>query len=150
MNNTFNVAYQDYTIEQKERKLRNKQLSYYGQSTQNIQLPKKVKLEVNAFYQGPGAYALYHISALWGIDVGLKRSFLNDKLEFSVNVNDIFKGQQIIGRANYNGNINEFDQYFGSRNLRLNLRYRFNKGAKFEEKKRNTNLEELNRAGGGN
>ncbi|QNF34241.1 TonB-dependent receptor [Adhaeribacter swui] len=150
MNNTFNVAYQDYTIEQKERSLRNKLLSYYGQSTQNIQLPKKVRLEVNAFYQGPGAYALYRISGLWGIDVGLKRSFLNDKLEFSVNVNDIFRGQQIIGRANYNGNINEFDQYFGSRSLRLNLRYRFNKGAKFEEKNRNTNLEELNRAGGNN
>ncbi|MDQ3290088.1 MAG: TonB-dependent receptor, partial [Bacteroidota bacterium] len=120
MNNTFNVAYQDYTIEQKERSLRNKQLSYYGQSTQNIQLPKKVRLEVNAFYQGPGAYALYRISALWGIDVGLKRSFLNEKLEFSVNVNDIFRGQQIIGKANYNGNINEFDQYFGSRSLRIN------------------------------
>ncbi|QMU27837.1 TonB-dependent receptor domain-containing protein [Adhaeribacter radiodurans] len=149
MNNTFNVAYQDYTIEQKERSLRNKQLSYYGQSTQNIQLPKKIRLEVNAFYQGPGAYALYRISSLWGIDVGLKRSFLNEKLEFSVNVNDIFRGQQIIGKANYNGNINEFDQYFGSRSFRVNLRYRFNKGAKFEEKKRNTNLEELNRAGGG-
>ncbi|MDQ4140289.1 MAG: outer membrane beta-barrel family protein, partial [Bacteroidota bacterium] len=149
MNNTFNVAYQDYTIEQKEQSLRNKQLTYYGQSTQNIQLPKKVRLELNAFYQGPGAYALYRISALWGIDVGVKRSFLNEKLEFSLNVNDIFRGQQIIGKANYNGNINEFDQYFGSRSLRVNLRYRFNKGAKFEEKKRNTNLEELNRAGGG-
>ena len=150
MNNNFNVAYQDYTIEQKEQSLRNKQLNYYGQTTQNIQLPQKVKLEVNGFFQGPFAYALYKISPLWGIDVGLKRSFLDDKLEFSVNVNDIFRGQQVIGKANYNGNVNEFDQYFGSRNLRLNLRYRFNKGAKFEEKKRNTNLEELNRAGGGN
>lgn len=150
MNNNFTVAYQDYTIEQKDQSLRNKQLNYYAQTTQNIQLPQKVKLEVNGFFQGPFAYALYRISPLWGIDVGLKRSFLDDKLEFSVNVNDIFRGQQIIGKANYNGNINEFDQYFGSRSLRVNLRYRFNKGAKFEEKKRNTNLEELNRAGGGN
>lgn len=150
MNNNITISYQDYTIEQKERSLRNRQLNYYAQSSQNIQLPKKIRLEVNAFYQGPFAYALYKISPLWGIDVGVKRSFLNDKFELSVNVNDIFRGQQIIGKANYNGNINEFDQYFGSRSLRVNLRYKFNKGAKIEEKKRNTNLEELNRAGGGN
>lgn len=150
MNNNVTVAYQDFTVEQNDQALRNQQLFYYAQSTQNIQLPGNIRLELNAGYQGPAAYGLYKIKPLWWLDAGLKRSFRDDKLELALNVTDIFKTRNIQGAANYNGNINEFNQYFGSQSVRLNLRYRFNKGAKFEEKKRNTNLEELNRTGGGN
>ena len=150
MNNNVTVAYQDFTIEQQEKSLRNQQLFYYAQSTQNIQLPKDVRLELNAVYQGPAAHGLYKIAAHGRLDAGVKRSFLDEKLELALNVSDIFKSRKIIGSANYGGNINEFDQYYGSRSVRLNLRYHFNKGTKFELKKRNTTLEELNRAGGGN
>ena len=120
------------------------------QSTQNIRLPKKVMLEINTAYQGPLAYGLYRISGLWWADAGLKRSFKDDKMELSVNVSDIFRTRRIIGAANFNGNVNEFNQYFGSQSVRVSLRYRFSKGTKFEMKKRNSNLEELNRAGGNN
>jgi hypothetical protein len=150
INNNLTVAYQDYSVEQQGNILRNTQLFYYAQSTHTIQLPKKLMLELNGSYQGPVAYGLYKISSMWWVDAGLKRSFMEDKLELALNVTDIFKTRQVVGAANYNGNINEFDQYFGSRSFRLNLRYRFTKGASFEMKKRNTNLDELNRAGGNN
>ncbi|MGV3642519.1 MAG: outer membrane beta-barrel protein [Adhaeribacter sp.] len=148
ISNNLTAAHQDYSIVINEKPLRNEQFFFYAQSTSNIQLPKKVRAELNLGYQGPLAYGLYKISGNWGVDVGFKRNFLNDKLEASVNATDLFRTRRIIGKANFDGNRNEFDQYFAQQSLRLNLRYRFNKGEKFEAKKRNTNLEELNRAGG--
>ena len=148
ISNNLTLSHQDYTIMIREQALRNEQLFFYAQSTSNIQLPKNFRLELNAAYQGASAYGLYKIAANWGLDAGIKRTFLKDKLEASLNVTDIFRTRRVIGKANYNGNINEFNQYFGQQSLRLNLRYRFNKGSQFEAKKRNTNLEELNRAGG--
>jgi hypothetical protein len=106
-------------------------------------------MEVNAGYQGPSAYGLYKIDQNWWVDAGFKRAFLNNQLDLSVNVTDIFKTRKVIGAANFDGNINEFDQYFGMQSFRINLRYRFSRGEKFELKRRNTNLEELRRAGSG-
>jgi hypothetical protein len=150
MNNNLTLAYQDFTVEQAGRSLRNEQLFFYMQSTQSIRLPKKVMLEINTAYQGPLAYGLYRISGLWWADAGMKRSFMDDKMELAVNISDLFRTRRVIGAANFGGNVNEFNQYFGSQSVRVNLRYRFSKGTKFEMKKRNSNLDELNRAGGNN
>jgi outer membrane receptor protein involved in Fe transport len=148
ISNNMTAAHQDYTIVLEGQSLRNEQFFFYAQSTSNIQLPKKIRAELNLGYQGPLAYGLYKIAGNWGVDLGFKRSFLQDKMDLSVNATDLFRTRRIIGKANFNGNINEFDQYFAQQSVRLNLRYRFNKGEKFETKSRNTNLEELNRAGG--
>jgi hypothetical protein len=150
MNNNLTVAYQDFTVEQAGNTFRNQQVFYYAQSTQNIRLPEKLMLEINTGYQGPLAFGLYKISSFWWVDAGVKRSFMKDKMELAINVTDLFRTRRILGAANFSGNINEFNQYFGSQSVRVNLRYRFNKGAKFEMKKRNSNLDELNRAGGNN
>jgi hypothetical protein len=148
ISNNLSASHQDYTIALEGKPLRNEQFFFYAQSTHNIQLPKKIRAELNLGYQGPLAYGLYKIAGNWGIDLGFKRSFLADKLDLSLNATDLFRTRRIIGKANFNGNINEFDQYFAQQSVRVNLRYRFNKGEKFEAKGRNTNLEELNRAGG--
>jgi len=148
ISNNVSLSHQDYTIELQGQALRNEQLFLYAQSTHNIQLPKNIRLELNAAYQGPSAYGLYKIASNWGLDLGLKRTFLNDKLDLSVNATDIFRTRRVIGTANYNGNVNEFDQYFAQQSARINLRYRFSKGKQFDAKRRNNSLEELNRAGG--
>lgn len=148
MNNNLTVAYQNYSMVLQEQALKNDQLFFMGQSNHTVQLPEKIKMEVNAGYQSAGVYGLYKISSNWWVDAGLKRSFLNDKLDLGLNVTDIFRTRRIQGAANFNGNINTFNQYFGAQSVRLNLSYRFNKGEKFEMKNRNSNLEELRRAGG--
>ncbi len=147
-NNNTTVAYQKFSTVLNNRLERNNQLFYLFQSNHNIILPKGFKLEVNAGYQGPAVWGLYRIQSQWWADMGVKKSFLQDKLEASLNVNDIFRSRQLIGGANVGDDINQFNQYFGSRSLGINLRYRFSRGEKFEMKQRNTNLEELNRAGG--
>ena len=120
---------------------------FFAQSSHNLQLPKNIRMELTAGYQGPSAYGLYKIEQNWWLDAGFKRAFLNDKLDLSLNVTDIFRTRKVIGAANFDGNVNAFDQYFGMQSFRVNLRYRFSRGEKFELKRRNNSLEELRRTG---
>ncbi len=147
-NNNATFAYQRFSTMQNNELLKNNQFFYMFQSTHNIMLPLKIRMELNGGYQGPGVWGLYRIKGQWWLDAGLKRSFMEDKLDLSMSVSDIFKSRWVHGSANFSDDINEFKQYFGARSLNLSLRYRFTKGEKFEMKKRNTNLEELNRTGG--
>lgn len=146
MNNNLVFAYQKYTTVLDERPLENKETFFMAQTTNNFQLPKDLKFELSAAYQGPLAYGLYKIESQWWIDAGIKKSFMNKKLDVSLNVTDIFKTRQVVGSANIDGNVNSFDQYFSAQSFKVNIRYMFNKGEKFEMKNRSNSLEELNRA----
>lgn len=146
--NTLIVAYQQFSTILNELDLQNDQVFFMAQTTHNFILPQNIKMELNAGYQGPLAHGLYRIESQWWVDLGVKRSFLNEKLDLSLNITDIFRTRQVIGSANIDGNINSFDQYFSAQSFRVNLRYMFNKGEKFEIKNKGSNLEELNRAGG--
>jgi hypothetical protein len=80
------------------------------------------------------------------VGVAFKKSILKEKLDVAVNVNDLFKGYRYRFSTNINSNINEFDQYFRFRSVGVSLRYNFSRGEKVETKRRNSSLEELNRA----
>ncbi|WP_439882508.1 outer membrane beta-barrel protein [Pontibacter sp. MBLB2868] len=147
MNNNATVLYQKFSEEMDQQLLSNDQVSFIIQSNHNVQLPKEIRLELNAGYQGPIAYGLYHINANWGVDAGLKRSFMNDKLDLSLSVTDIFKTKKINGSTNINGNVIASDQYRGTQGFKINLRYRFSKGSEFKSGKKSINLDEVNRTG---
>lgn len=146
-NNNIITMYQEYTSISKGEAIVKDKVTAILQSNHSILLPKGLKLEVNGNYQSPAVYGLYSIEDQWWVDAGLKYSLLNDKLSLGLNFTDIFKGRTMEIAANLNGNVNAIEQYRGARSVNFNLRYRFNKGTKFEAKKRNTNLEELNRTG---
>ena len=147
-NNTFIVSYNEFSAVVNNKPVLNSQIFYMLQSNHNILLPLGLRMEVNSAYVGPGVQALYHIDPRWWVHLGLKKSFWDEKVDVSVNANDIFKSMRLRIAADVGeGNISEFDQYFRTRSLGLTLRYRFNKGEKFEERRRSTNLEELNRTG---
>ncbi|TXK33246.1 outer membrane beta-barrel protein [Pontibacter qinzhouensis] len=147
INNTINGFYQEFLKTIDDRPVKNDQLTFMLQSNHNIELPWGLKMEVNGGYQGPAVYGLYSIKANWWLDSGLKRSFMNDKLSVALNFTDIFRTRELLIDSNINGNFNTINQYQGIQSVRLNLRYNFNKGTKFDAKSRNTNLDELNRTG---
>jgi len=148
MNNTATLAHMSYTSKSNGTPIDNAQVFFTAQSNQNIQLPQGLRLEVNAAYQGPGVYGSFAFKGSWWVDAGLKRSFMNDQLALTLNATDIFRSRKLIINTNLNGNANAIYQYHGAQGLRLTLRYRFNKGKAFEARKRNVNLDELNRTGG--
>jgi len=147
-NNTLVLSYNEYSGMASGQEVINDQLYYMLQSNHMVLLPKDFKLEVNFSYQGPAVYALYRIEPQFWVNLGLKKSFLDDKFDLSLNANDLFKGQRLIIAANVGeGNTSEFNQYFRTRNIGLTLRYHFSKGQKINENQRERNLEELRRTG---
>ncbi|WP_029036628.1 outer membrane beta-barrel family protein [Salinimicrobium xinjiangense] len=147
VNNTvvFNQHTYDLTID--GTSVENDNLFYLFQSNHQVNLPWDIKLEVNGTYRGPMAYGVYNIEKQFWVDAGLKKSFLNDKLDVTLNATDIFKGMEMNVTADYLGNTIEIDQYFDHRAVSLNLRYSFNPSNSKQQSRKNE-LEELNRAGG--
>ncbi|WP_241498924.1 outer membrane beta-barrel family protein [Rufibacter ruber] len=148
MSNNVTVAYQKFQTLVKEKVIENAQTMFMAQTNHNILLPKGFKAEVNGSYRGKGAFNVYKTDPAGWVDVAVKRSFFKDKLDVNLAVTDIFRTQRMKGISVVNGNTNKIDMYHSSQSVRLNLRYRFLKGEKFEVKRRNASLEELNRAGG--
>ncbi|MCP2045911.1 TonB-dependent receptor domain-containing protein [Pontibacter sp. HSC-36F09] len=145
--NTMLLSYNEFSAVVNKQQMINDQVFYMLQTNHTIMLPKKIKMEVNGVYQGPAAYALYVVDPRWWVNVGVKKSFLDETLELSVNANDIFKTQDLIISALVGeGNVSDWNQYFRQRNVGFTLRYKFSKGEKPEERKRST-LEELIRTG---
>jgi hypothetical protein len=144
--NTLLLNYSSFSLTDNNGLQENKQLFYMIQSNHTILLPKELRMELNLLYRGPAASGLYHMAAMSRVDVAFKRSFLNKKLELSVNGTDLFKGFRFLWTTDIAGNVNEFDQYLRFRGIGATLRYNFKKGLKVEERRRNS-LEEVNRAG---
>lgn len=146
VNNTLVFNQQNYDLLMEDQIVESNNLFYMFQSNHQVNLPFDVKLEVNGTYRGPYASGIYDVDRQWWIDAGLKKSFLNDRLDLTLNVNDIFKGQEMDINAQFFGNEIQIDQYFDNRKVSINLRYTFSR-SNSKRKARESSLEELNRAG---
>ncbi|GAA4457175.1 outer membrane beta-barrel family protein [Nibrella saemangeumensis] len=143
--NTTILSYNKFTTVSNEGPLVNDQVFYMLQSNHTLQLPMNIRMEMNLLYRGPAASGLYHMAPMHRVDIAFKKSFMNKKLDLTVNANDLFKGFRYYWTTNINRNVNEFDQYFRWRSVGVTLRYNFSRGSKVDEKRRNNNLEEMNR-----
>jgi hypothetical protein len=148
VNANFTVFHQEFSTFLNNEKVEREATTGMVQIGNTFLLPNDFKVELNGDYRSNTVWGLYSIAAQWGVDFAVKKSFFEKKLEASFNLNDIFRTRQFVGSANIQGNINEINQYFGQQSIGFSLRYRFSKGEEFQARQRNTNLEELNRAGG--
>lgn len=142
--NTVQLSHSRFTTVSNVGKVENKQLFWSAQSIHTILLPKDYRVELSFLFRGPAASGLYHMEAMNWVDVAVKKSFLQKKLDLSMTISDIFKGYRYLWTTNIGGNVNEFNQYFRFRSLGVSLRYNFSKGQKTNTKQR-TGPEELNR-----
>lgn len=126
-------------------KVENEKVFYMFQSTHNISLPKDYRVEANAAFVGPQTWGLYQSEPQWWVDLGIKKSFIEDKLDLTLKFNDIFKTRWLVADSNIGENLNELRQYRSNQSMGINLRYRFNKGQKVNVQERDTELEELDR-----
>jgi hypothetical protein len=148
VNGNLSVFHQEFTTFLNGNQVENNATSAFARAGNTFMLPNDFKLELNADYRSNTVWGLYAIGEQWGVDFAIKKSFLDKKLDASLNITDIFRTRRFEGSSNFNGNINEISQYFGQQSVGFSLRYRFSKGEEFQVRQRNTNLEELNRAGG--
>ena len=146
--NTIIVADNRYDLSINGVEAENDRLFYMLQSTHRVNLPNEFSLELNAQYQGPVAYGLYRIEDRFGLDLGIKKSFLDDRLDVTLSADDIFRTMDVNGSSEFNGNTTYLENYMGNRGVSLNLRYNLTSKKESAQVRQSKDLEELNRAGG--
>lgn len=145
--NTVVVNQTEYKIPYEEGVVENKNLFYSLRSNHRISLPWDMNLELNASYRGPVAYGVADIAEMWYIDAGLKKSFLNDRLDLTLKATDVFRSKEMTAESQYPGSTFKLEQYFYEQGFSINLRYKFSDGD-IKKNTRQNSLEELERAGG--
>lgn len=119
---------------------------FYMATLTNEFLVKATKLELNARYIGPRFNGIWNNGPRWGIYLAVKKSFLNNKLNVIMAIDDIFFtmiGSNSIQALNQNWKITATND---SRRLVISLNYNFGK-IKVDERKLSSNEEEKNRLG---
>lgn len=148
INNTLVFNRQEYELQINGQPIENKDYFFMAQSNHQVNLPLKLKMELNFTYRSPYVLGIYDVNERFWLDAGFKRSFLNDRLDVSLRATDVFKTMQSRIRADFFENHYNMQQYFDQQAISFNLRYNISKGRSNQETRSN-NLEELKRAGGG-
>jgi hypothetical protein len=115
-------------------------------SLTNELLIKNTKVEINAKYIGPRFNGVWKNGPRWGISIALKKSFLKDKLNVVMGLDDIFFtmiGSNRMKVQNQEWNITATND---SRRFKLGISFNFGK-IKVEEREISSNDEEKNRLG---
>lgn len=122
------------------------QLVYDANLSNNFLLPAYIKLEIAAFYRGPNLFDIVHINPVWSASIALQRSFLEEKLQCSIGLRDIFKTLKFHTYSDFNNQNWDFYQSSDSQRLTFSLSYTFGK-VKAEEREVNSNDQEKERMG---
>jgi hypothetical protein len=101
--------------------------SYSGAVDNEFLLPGKYKLQVFAFFHGPGVNGIIHSDFWWRGNIFIKRNFIHDKLNLTMGVTDIFHTvlpgsyQQILG-SDWT-----YHEIADSRRFKVSISYSFGK-----------------------
>ncbi len=119
-----------------------KQLAGRFNLQQIYKLPYKFTGEVSAFYNSKRLTGANDIT--WGtsvLDVAIQRKFFKEKATIKLIFNDIYKGSQANSLQNYFGFYLRSYGYYESRQVRLNLTYKFADNSLKGPRARNSALE---------
>ncbi|MES2288010.1 MAG: outer membrane beta-barrel family protein [Bacteroidota bacterium] len=145
---TFNAGayYVDYIGKINGLDYSNSAFSYYGYIGNQFLLPKNIKIELSGNFNGPRLEEVYYYKPLLYVGFAIKKSFLKDKLNFTLGMNDIFK----LGAARYSVNFQdqkwESYQYYDSRRIYIGVSYDFGK-IKVEQRETSASKAEQQRLG---
>ena len=116
---------------------------------QTFNLPFKFKGEVSGYYSGPGVWGgVFKYEPQYGINLGLQRKFLDEKMNVRLAFSDITYTQGWTGVSEFNGLRGEGQGNYDSRTANLSISYAFG-NAKVKSRKRKTGIEdEAGRVGG--
>ena len=110
-----------------------------GQLTLNI--PTVARLELSVGGRGTMKITSGTIPANYGADLGIKKSFLNDRLSVTLKVNDLFDNRKFIIDTKQDYELYTQEMYAerkrGRRTSSINLRYNFGKQEKKKWDRRN-------------
>jgi len=125
--------------------LDNGQLSFIYYMSHDITLPRSWSLQCAFDYQSPIASGIFRFKPVYGLDLGVRKTFLKDRLSARIGVYDLFYTRNSGLTANYS-NINmRLDNRGESRYVRLSVTYSFKKTNKRTSSRREEKTEENSR-----
>lgn len=121
-------------------------IPWYSRLTSIFTLPKNTKLEVTGFYWSPWLGNTSVFQQRMGLSLAIKRSLVDDKLNISIAMNDVFFTETFSQSAKFQNQDWSLFESFDSRRLNISLSYNFGK-IKVEQRSIKENEEEKRRLG---
>jgi iron complex outermembrane recepter protein len=119
--------YKEFKGEIPEGKLDNTTWGMNWYSSHNFSLPKKWKVQLSTWGNIATQEAMASTAWLGSVNTGISKSVFNDKLNLRLSVTDIFNTQRWRQEVNF-GNVNyNYQRKWESRNIRLQLTWKFGK-----------------------
>lgn len=122
-------------------------LSFYGQNT--FSLPKDYTIEVSGWYSSPAVWGgTYRTASIGSLDLAFQKLFLSKKLNVRLAFSDILFTSPWHGDTQFGDLAIRGDGGYDSRQVRLNVSYKFGSDSVKKMRERSTGLEdEQNRLG---
>ncbi|WP_299681231.1 outer membrane beta-barrel family protein [uncultured Tenacibaculum sp.] len=118
----------------------------YNRNTFQLNEAKTIQAETTLIYASPQKLMYFSVSEMVNLDLGLKFSMLDKKLNCTLALNDIFRRRATKVNTKTNGIDQTYYNYFDTRNFKISLNYSFgNKKIKVNQRS-SGNEDEQNRA----
>lgn len=122
----INANYNELSADFEGRTLRNTYYTYTFYADNQITLPHDVSLNVTGWYTGPNYWGgTFRMKPMGSIDIGVQKLFFQKKLSMKLSLSDLLKSQSWYATSNFAGLYAKANGSFESRQLKLNLSYRF-------------------------
>lgn len=118
--------------------------SYAPSLTNTFTAFKNNKIEINAFYNSPIKNGVLQIESRWMLSFAIKKTLLNEKLDISIGVDDVFNTGYYRTGVNFDNQNWNFRVNQDSRRVVLSINYNFGK-IKVSERETSSNEQEKER-----
>lgn len=137
------LNYTQYPIEENQKEKKLKRLGGQFSLQQEIKLGNKFLLEVNSKYTSKELVGIYLVDEVFFMDLGLKKTFLNGKLNLAFSVSDVFNGIKTKGVSQTSISDYQFHLKPDSRRFSLSLQYTIGGEFKSQDKKKTEEQQRL-------
>lgn len=132
------------------RNLKNKYVTYMVYMDNTITLPREYAFNVSGWFAGPSYWGgTFKTNKMGSLDVGLQKQFLDKKLTVKASLSDVFLTSRWYATSNFSGLYIKGNGNGESRQLNLNLSYRFGNNQVDKQRERKSGVDsERNRIKG--
>lgn len=142
INNNIQVFHMGFKSKSDEGDLNAGQVAVTYNMDHSITIDKTFTAQLTAQYQSPLQYGIFKVGSQLVWNAGLKKSFMNKKMNLSLNMNDIFNTRRQNISTTYQNMDLRFTEKGESQIGRLSLSYRFGKNEVKAARRRSTGVED--------
>lgn len=130
---------------------KNGKMTYMVNSLHTFTVNSSISAEISANYQSSQVFGTYIAKPIYGIDLGISKSFADKKATIKLSANDLFNTRQITVKSAIPAQDYKLYQKQESRVFRLSFSYNFgNSSVKAVRERSNSSSNEQNRIKSGN